>query len=62
MDQNKSSNISNQQVFTLPTSNNKVYNHQEVNSTIGQGKVTSEQIFTSKVEDIHLESVQILIA
>ena len=42
-----------------PTSRNKVYNHQQVNSTIGQGKVTSEQIFTSKVEDIHLESVQI---
>ena len=59
MEQNKPGNFSNQHIFNFLTSNNKVYNHQEVNSTIGKGKVTSEQMFTSKVKDIHLESVQI---
>ena len=47
-----SSNICNKQVFSFPTSNTKVINHQEVNTTIGQGKITNEQIFNNDVKHI----------
>ena len=58
-EQKSSSNISNRQVFSWPTSNTKVINHQEVNTTIGQGRIASEQIFNNHVENIQLECSQI---
>ena len=54
----RSSHISNKQVFRRPTSSTKVCYKQEINTTIGHGKVTNEQIFKIHVENIELKNEQ----